>query len=161
MSLYFPMNTIEILNLRAKFLGLRARIMKALSVSCPWMTHPRCAGVCLRIDMWKIGCCPCSLSSLSMSLINLKGQQGCCSLAPVPLQELPKSGCNKGSNFLFEFTPKNLFRGWYCWQGSGSLGSEFSFSKISCFLRLMSRICPKHCFFVQQTTGKGKSQLLE
>ena len=61
--------------------------------------------VCLGDDIWRTGCCPCSTSPLSTSLIDPKEQRNCYSLAPVPSQELPERGCRQQRTALGAPTP--------------------------------------------------------
>ena len=63
--------------------------------------------VCLGddISLWMTGCCPCSTSPFSMSLIDPKEQQNRYSLAPVPTQELPEWGCRQQWTALGASTP--------------------------------------------------------
>ena len=61
--------------------------------------------VCLGDDIWRTGCCPCSTSPLSTSLIDPKEQRNCYGLTPVPSQELPERGCGQQRTALGAPTP--------------------------------------------------------
>ena len=89
-----------------------------------------CKFGCLGDDIWRTGCCPCSTSPLSTSLIDPKEQRNCYSLAPVPSQELPERGCRQqrtayrgssNSGFFLKVYSWSLFHHWIWPQGSRGL----------------------------------------
>ena len=54
---------------------------------------------------WRTGCCPCSVSSLSTSLMGPKERLSRYSLGPAPSQELPGRGCTQRRTALGAPTP--------------------------------------------------------